>query len=66
MKAAVFGRGTVCYIACLLGICLALCAGCTHTADIVRALSTDTNSVSVEVASPWGTVHYSRNVHRVP
>ncbi len=49
----------------LLTLALALCAlssGCATSADIVSALGRDTNSLAIDVVSPWGTVHATRNL----
>lgn len=45
-------------------VALMLLNGCAfeRPSRIVRALSSDTNAVSVSVRSPWGTVDVRRNV----
>lgn len=46
----------------LAGVFLVVCcSGCVNTAAIVKELGRDTNSVSVSVRSPWGTVDVKRN-----
>lgn len=52
----------------ILGLAASL-VGCstTNVSDLVKALATDTNSVVIDVAGPFGTVHVSRNgPHQVP
>jgi hypothetical protein len=41
-----------------------LVSGCssTNVTQLVRALGSDTNAVSISVRSPWGTVDVRRNV----
>lgn len=49
----------------LLMLAFALMPGCTSldVARTVRALGSDTNAVSVQVRSPWGSIDVQRNVH---
>jgi hypothetical protein len=35
--------------------------GCAGTANVVKALAKDTNSVSVKVTTPWGSLDYQRD-----
>lgn len=44
-------------------LCLLFGSGCVKSsmAELVRAMGSDTNAVSISVRSPWGTVDVRRN-----
>lgn len=48
----------------LLLIALLALTGCstTNISEMVKALGQDTNTVSIDVSTPWGTVHATRNI----
>ena len=47
-------------IACAISL-----TGCVHTADIVKALAQDTNSVNLNVNTIYGNLSFQRNMQPV-
>jgi uncharacterized protein (UPF0371 family) len=47
-------------VACALLLATAGCST-TNVSEMVKALGSDTNSVTISVRSPWGTVDVKRN-----
>lgn len=50
-------------VAALLTSIVVLGSGCVKSsmAELVRAMGSDTNAVTIDVRSPWGTVEVRRN-----
>lgn len=46
----------------LVTIALSIFSGCTSLPAAVRALGSDTNSISMDVSTPWGSGHFRRNM----
>lgn len=45
----------------LLTMAAAIFSGCSGLEGSIRALGSDTNSVSIDVSTPWGSGHFRRN-----
>ena len=60
IKAVLQETGTVKKAAILALLGLPLLAGCSHTAEIVRALSTDDATVCNQISTPWGNDTFLR------
>ena len=55
------GCSLLCVGLLLLLVGSALLSGCAGQASVIRALGANTNSVTVKVTTPWGTLDYQRD-----